>query len=65
MKSEIEARLLECDVKHILKKLKETGASFVGDWLQIRNCYDFNPVKENSWIPVGSQHGAAGQEPGI
>lgn len=50
MKSEIEARLLECDVKHILKKLKETGASFVGDWLQIRNCYDFNPVKENSWI---------------
>ena len=50
MKSEIEARLLECNVKHILKKLKDTGASFVGDWLQIRNCYDFNPVKENSWI---------------
>ena len=50
MNSEIEARLLECNVELVLKKLNETGASFVGDWLQIRNCYDFNPVKENSWI---------------
>ena len=50
MKNEIEARLLECDVNSILKKLKENQASFIGDWLQIRNCYDFNPVKENSWI---------------
>lgn len=50
MKSEIEARLLECDVKTTLHKLKELNAEFVGDWLQIRNCYDFHPAKENSWI---------------
>lgn len=50
MKTEIEARFLECDTESILKKLKEYGATFVGDWLQIRNCYDFSPVRENSWI---------------
>lgn len=50
MKNEIEARLLECDVKTVIENLKSNKAEFVGDWLQIRNCYDFNPVKENSWI---------------
>ena len=50
MKKEVEARLLECDVDNILKKLESCGAEFVGDWLQIRYCYDFDPVKENSWI---------------
>ncbi len=50
MEKEIEARLLECDVESLLKKLKDAKAEFVGDWLQIRNCYDFNPVKPNSWI---------------
>ena len=50
MKSEIEARFLECDVELILKKLKENNATFIGDWLQVRNCYDFNPIKKNSWI---------------
>lgn len=50
MKREIEARYLECDTQKILLKLKEVGATFVGDWLQIRNCYDFSPVRENSWI---------------
>ena len=50
MKSEIEARLLECDTEKILAKLKENNATFVGDWLQLRYCYDFNPVKKNSWI---------------
>ena len=47
---EIEARYLECDVEEIISKLKANGAKFIGDWLQIRNCYDFNPVKPNSWI---------------
>ena len=28
----------------------QNNATFVGEWLQIRKCYDFNPVKENSWI---------------
>lgn len=50
MKSEIECRLLNCDVQKIILKLKENNATFVGDLLQIRNCYDFDPVKENSWI---------------
>lgn len=50
MKTETEARLLDVDVNGIITKLNGAGAEFVGDWLQIRNCYDFNPVKENSWI---------------
>lgn len=50
MKTEIEARLLNCNFKKILNKLKENNATFIGDWLQLRYCYDFNPVRENSWI---------------
>jgi adenylate cyclase class 2 len=50
MKSEIECRLLECNVEKTIKLLEENGAKFVGDWLQLRYCYDFNPVQENSWI---------------
>lgn len=50
MKTEIEARLLNCNVKEIIKKLRENKAKFVGDWLQLRYCYDFNPVQKNSWI---------------
>lgn len=50
MKNEVEARLLECDEKEIIAKLESLGATFEGDWLQVRNCYDFNPVRPNSWI---------------
>ena len=50
MKTEIECRLLECDVDRLISLLNENNAKFVGDWLQMRYCYDFNPVKENSWI---------------
>ena len=50
MKTEIECRLLEVDVKDFVKKIKDCGATFVGDWIQTRYVYDFNPVKENSWI---------------
>ena len=50
MKNEIECRLLEVDVKKFIKKIKDCGATFIGDWIQVRNVYDFNPVKENSWI---------------
>lgn len=50
MKTEIEARLLEVDVEGFIRKLEDNKAKFVGDWLQIRNCYDFTPVKENSWV---------------
>ena len=50
MKTEIECRLLDVNVSEFIAKLKNHGAKFVGDWLQIRNCYDFNPAKKNSWI---------------
>ena len=50
MKSEIEARYLECDVEEIINRLKFHNAKFIGDWIQVRNCYDFTPKKENSWI---------------
>ena len=50
MKTEIEARLLDVDVKEFVKKLRENKAVFIGDWIQSRYCYDFNPVKPNSWI---------------
>lgn len=50
MKTEIEARLLECNVQNLIKKLETVGAVFVGDWLQLRYCYDFKPARENSWI---------------
>jgi len=50
MKLEIEARLLECDVKKIINNLNEQHAKFVGDWIQMRYCYDFNPVNPHSWI---------------
>ncbi len=50
MKTEIEARLLDLDIKSFINKLKLNNATFVGDWIQIRNCYDFKPIKEKSWI---------------
>ena len=50
MKNEIECRLLNCNVEKHLQKLKKNNAKFVGDWLQVRNCYDFTPVRPNSWI---------------
>ena len=50
MKTEFEVRLLECDYKSIIEKLNTLGAEFKGDNVQMRYCYDFNPVKENSWI---------------
>lgn len=50
MKSEIEARILDIDTKSFIKNLKNKKAKFVGDWIQIRNCYDFHPPRANSWI---------------
>ena len=50
MKTEIEARLLDCNVEQVIEKLKNKNAKFEGDWLQLRYCYDFKPALENSWI---------------
>lgn len=50
MKTEFEARLLEVNVEDLKNKLINAGAKFVGDWIQLRYCYDFSPARPNSWI---------------
>jgi len=50
MKSEYEIRFLNIDRDMIVNKLEDLGAIFVGDWLQKRYIYDFNPVLDNKWI---------------
>jgi len=50
MKTEVEARLLEINVQNFKDKLEKANAEFIGDWLQLRYCYDFSPVNPNSWI---------------
>lgn len=50
MKNEIEARLLNVNAEDFISKLEKVNAQFIGDWLQIRQCYDFNPVDEKRWI---------------
>ena len=50
MKTEIEARLLNVNVEEFIDKLLSSNAEFVGDFLQVRKCYDLKPKKENSWI---------------
>ena len=50
MNTELEVRVLDIDKKLIIDKLKSLGAQFVGDWNQIRYCYDFNPKIESKWI---------------
>ena len=50
MKTEIEARVLDINAQEIIDKLNLLNATFIGDWLQVRNCYDFNPAKPNSWV---------------
>ena len=50
MKQEVEARLLDINVEDFIEKLEANGAIKVGDWLQIRKCFDFSPARKNSWI---------------
>ena len=50
MKSEYEIRFLDIDKDKLIKKLEEIGADFIGDWLQKRYVYDFNPKLKNKWI---------------
>ena len=50
MKSEYEIRFLDIDKEGLINKLESLGASFIGDWLQKRYIYDFNPVLSNKWI---------------
>ena len=50
MKQEVEARLLDIDVENFITKLEDQKALKVGDWLQIRKCFDLLPARKNSWI---------------
>ena len=50
MKTEFEARLLEVDTERFITKLKENNAEFIGEWDQIRKCYDINPSDKSTWI---------------
>ena len=50
MRSEYEIRFLDVDKDEFIKKLSLVDAEFVGDWLQKRYIYDFNPKVDNKWI---------------
>ena len=50
MNTEIEVRLLDIDKEDLIAKLEKNNAKFIGDWLQVRYVYDFNPVLPNKWI---------------
>ncbi len=50
MQTEFEAKILDIDVEEIISKLGVCGAKKIGEKLQKRFVYDFNPQKENSWI---------------
>ena len=50
MNIEIEVRLLNIDKEDLINKLEKNDAKFIGDWLQVRYVYDFNPVDPHRWI---------------
>jgi len=50
MNTEIEVRILNIDKKDLMSKLEKNNAKFIGDWLQVRYVYDFNPVDPHRWI---------------
>lgn len=50
MKTEYEARILEINKEELIKKLENLGATKVGDYIQKRYIYDFNPVIKGKWI---------------
>lgn len=50
MKSEYEIRFLDIDKDEFIKKIESFDAKFIGDWLQRRYIYDFDPILDNKWI---------------
>ena len=50
MNTELEVRILDINKENIINKLENLGAKFIGDFNQIRYCYDFNPKLDNKWI---------------
>ncbi len=47
---EKEVRILEIDINTWVKMLEDMGAVEVGNWLQKRYVYDFQPKVSNKWI---------------
>ena len=50
MNSEIEVRILNINKDKIIDNLKKLNAKLVGEWDQLRYCYDFNPKIDSKWI---------------
>jgi adenylate cyclase class 2 len=50
IQTEFEAKILEINVDELISKLNALGAKKIGEKMQKRFVYDFNPKKENSWI---------------
>ena len=50
MQTEFEVKILGIDVDKIISKLNTLGAKKIGEKMQKRFVYDFNPKKENYWI---------------
>lgn len=50
MESEYEVRLLGVNIQEFIKLLQDYDALFIGNWIQKRYVYDFNPKIENKWI---------------
>ena len=50
MNTEIEVRILNINKDDLISKLENNNAKFIGDWLQVRYVYDFNPVDPHKWI---------------
>jgi adenylate cyclase class 2 len=50
MQTEIEVKILEINVDEVISRLDALGAKKIGEKMQRRFVYDFNPKRENSWI---------------
>lgn len=50
MKTEYEVRVLEIDVKEVVEKLENLGATKIGEFNQRRYVYDLKPIQDGKWI---------------
>ena len=50
MNIEYEIRVIEIDVKRVINKLVELGATKVGEFHQKRYVYDLKPIQNGKWI---------------
>ncbi|MFA6422303.1 MAG: class IV adenylate cyclase [Candidatus Buchananbacteria bacterium] len=50
MQTEFEVKILDVNVEEIVSKLDALDAEKIGEKMQKRYVYNFNPIRENSWI---------------